>query len=90
MEIEPNSVITLNNRGVTYREMDRAIRRIVSRFYKLLGIEQNNVTGLINRGITYREMKRYEESLADTSKSLEIEPNNVDSLNNHGIVYQEN
>ncbi|RIB29869.1 kinase-like domain-containing protein [Gigaspora rosea] len=87
LEINPNHLVALRNRGVTYRKMGRYEDSLTD-FNKLLELDPNNTKALRNRSETYAEMNKFDESLADLDKSLEINPNDTLALADRGLIYK--
>jgi tetratricopeptide (TPR) repeat protein len=87
LELEPNNVHALWNRGEIYRLLGR-YDEALDDLNRALKLEPNNVHALDNRGVTYRMLGRYDEALDDLNRALKLEPNNVFALWNRGEIYR--
>ncbi|RIB06900.1 kinase-like domain-containing protein [Gigaspora rosea] len=86
LEIDSNNAITLRERGIAHRMMNKYEESLAD-LNKSLEIDPNNAITLRERGATYRMMNEYEESLTDLNKSLEIDPNDAITLSERGATY---
>ena len=88
LEIDPNHVDALNNKGNALAELGE-LEKSISFFDKVLEIEPNHVGALNNKGSVIAELGELEKSISFFDKVLEIEPNHVDALNNRARVMVE-
>jgi len=91
LEIDPNHVDALSNRGgllSTIGKHDEAI----SDLDKALEIEPNHVRALINKGILLAFLNQTDDAIFYLGQALEIEPDNIEGLRNRAIYFisQEN
>jgi len=91
LEIDPNHVDALSNRGGLLSIIGK-YDEAISDLNKALEIEPNHVRALINKGLLHAFLSQTDDAIFSLEKALEIEPDNIDALRNRGIYFvsQEN
>ena len=74
LEIEPNNVPALNNKGWALLELDKTEEALIW-IDKALDVDPNYVHALNNKGATLSRLGQYEEAISYYDKALEIDPN---------------
>ena len=81
LEIDPNHVLALGNKGVALGNLGR-YEEAISYFDKALEIDPNNADALYNKGFALYNLGRYKEAISYFDKALEIDPNYANALKN--------
>jgi tetratricopeptide (TPR) repeat protein len=81
LEIEPDYVTALSNKGLALDELER-YQEAIGYYDRALEIEPDYVNASYNKGLTLDELERYQEAIESYDRVLTIEPNNVEALNN--------
>jgi len=91
LEIEPNNLDALNNKGGLLNTLGDFSEAIVY-FDRVLEIEPNHVRALVNKGSTLGSLGKFDEAIFSLDRALEIDPENIDALSNKAAVFvdQEN
>jgi tetratricopeptide (TPR) repeat protein len=85
LELEPDDPDTLNNRGITFRRLERYDEALAD-YNRALELTPNAPDTLNNRGAALAYLARYEEALADFNRSLDLRPDDPTTLSNRGAA----
>ena len=83
LELEPDSVLALSNRGFVLNELARYADALVD-LDRSLELEPDDPVTLSNRGFALNGLGQYDEALAAFDRSLELRPNDPVTLSNRG------
>jgi len=86
LEIEPNNLDALNNKGGLLNTLGDFSEAIVY-FDRVLEIEPNHVRALVNKGSTLGSLGKFDEAIFSLERALEIDPENIDALSNKAAVF---
>lgn len=86
LDRRPDEAITLNNRGITLRHLQRYDEALAD-YNRSLELRPDDPGALNNRGITLRYLQRYNEALVDYNRSLELGPDDPGTLSNRGNLF---
>jgi len=86
LEIEPQNVMALNNKGFALIELGKH-EAAISHFDQVLEIEPQNVMALNNKGAAFMELERYEDAIIVMRQVLQIDPENNPALENKMIAF---
>ena len=75
LEINPNDVNALLNKGSIFIELDK-FDESIKHYDKILEINPNDVNALASKGIALSHLHKYSEAIIAIDKALLIEPNN--------------
>jgi len=84
LEIDPNHVVAIYNKGVISLELNKPNEALVW-FEKNQDIKAKDISTLNEIGRILLELEKPEEALVWFDKVLEIDPSHVDALNNKGL-----
>jgi len=85
LEIDPNHVLALNNKGIALVKMEKP-EESITYFDRVLEIDPNYVEALNNKGVALVQMEKPEESITYFDRVLEIDPNHVLALYTKGVA----
>ena len=86
LKLNPDDPIALNNRGVTYGQLERFDESLAD-CNRSLELRPDDPDTLNNRGIAYGKLGRYNDALTDFNRSLELTPDDPATLYNRGTTY---
>ena len=87
LEIEPDYVDVINDRGVSYyylRDYDNAI----ADFSRAIELNPTYARAYNNLANSYRQLGDYDQALAEYANAIELNPEYVLAYNNMGIAYR--
>ena len=87
LEIEPNHIATLSNKGAALIELEK-YEEAIENFDKILEMESTDVATLGNKGVALINLERHEEAIENFDKILEIEPGNLSAIKNRSIAFK--
>jgi tetratricopeptide (TPR) repeat protein len=76
IKIDPKLALAYYGRGILLATGERACRRAVADFDKVLTLEPTNVSAFIRRGEAYGQIGDFGHALADLNHALELDPAN--------------
>ena len=85
LEINPNDILALNNRGIALRALKRFEDALAS-YDRALALWPDYAEALLGRGNALKELQRFEEALSSYDRTLRLRPDWVDVHVNRGIV----
>ncbi len=85
LEIDPNYVDALNNKGVALGNLGK-YEEVITCNDKILKIDPNYVDALNNKGVALGNLGKYEEEIHCYDEVLAIDPNNINPLYNKGTA----
>jgi len=89
LQIEPENIYSLNNRGYTYNLISEYEKAIVD-FNKAIELEENFAYALNNRGFAKVKLGKHQEGLKDIEQSMLLDDKNSYCYMNLGIYYFDN
>jgi protein O-GlcNAc transferase len=88
LDVAPDHVIALNNRGVALEQLNRLDEALTS-LDSALAIKPDYADACYNRGIVLLKMQRFDEAVASYDHALAIRPDYAEALSNRGIAMME-
>ena len=85
LEINPNDILALNNRGIALRALKRFEDALPS-YDRALALWPDYAEALLGRGNALKELQRFEEALSSYDRALGLRPDWIDVHVNRGIV----
>ena len=85
LELYPDSITALNNRGVHYKENGSLGMALVD-FDRVIELDGRDRIAYNNRGMTRRVMGEYENAVADFDRAIEIEPRYIRALRGWSFI----
>jgi tetratricopeptide (TPR) repeat protein len=76
IKIDPKLALAYYGRGILLATRERAYRRAIADFDKVLTLEPTNVSAFIRRGEAYGQIGDFGHALADLNHALELDPAN--------------
>ncbi|HZR43009.1 MAG TPA: serine/threonine-protein kinase [Ktedonobacteraceae bacterium] len=86
IDLDPNSALTYNNRGVAYYHLQE-YQLAVADYDRAIQLAPNNADAYTNRGVAYRYLQEYRLAIADYNRALQLDPNSALVYNNRGTAY---
>jgi tetratricopeptide (TPR) repeat protein len=85
LEINPNDILALNNRGIALRALKRFEDALAS-YDRALALWPDYAEALLGRANALKELQRFEAALSSYDRTLRLRPDWVDVHVNRGIV----
>ena len=88
LQIDPNQINALNNRGNALRDLKRLDEALAS-YDRAITLKPDFAEAHSNRGNALRDLKRLDEALASYDRAIALKPDFADAYSNRGFILNE-